>query len=270
MLFLVATPIGNLEDISLRAINTLKACDYILCEDTRHSLKLLQHYEIQKPLVSFHQFNEEGRKMRVLDDLQSGKQIALISDAGTPLISDPGFSLVKACQKVQVRVTSIPGASSCLMGLILSGFSSIPFQFVGFLPKKRGELERTLQELLEYEGTTVCYETAERIEETLNLLQELDPERNVAIARELTKRFETVVVGTAQELIEKHKKEPMRGEIVLVLEGQKSQPESIFSDEFLLHCVEDVAKSHSIKEAIILVAKQLNLPKRIVYAAVHK
>lgn len=267
MLFLVSTPIGNLQDFSLRAIETLKGCDYILCEDTRHSSKLLQHYEIQKPLVSFHQWNEDEKEQRVIDDLLAGKTIALISDAGTPLISDPGFTLVRACQKAKITVTCIPGACAVISGLVLSGFSTAPFQFVGFLPKKQGDLERAFDAILDYEGTTVCYETAERLEETLSLLQELDPERKVAVARELTKRFETVVVGTPKELLA----ESYKGEIVLLIEGKASHlQDSIFSNEFLQSCVNDVAQKHSLKEAILFVAKQLNLPKRVVYAAVHK
>lgn len=267
MLFLVSTPIGNLQDFSLRAIETLKGCDYILCEDTRHSSKLLNHYEIHKPLISFHQWNEDEKETRVIEDLLGGKTIALISDAGTPLISDPGFTLVKACQRAKVPVTCIPGACAVISGLVLSGFATAPFQFVGFLPKKRGDLERAFDNILDYEGTTVCYETAERLEETLTLLQEMDPERKIAVARELTKRFETVVVGTAKELLT----ETYKGEIVLVIEGKATQQQdSIFSSEFLQSCVQDVAQSHSLKEAILLVAKQLNLPKRVVYAAVHK
>ncbi len=270
MLFIVATPIGNLEDISLRALNILRSVDYILAEDTRHSQKLLTHYEIQKPLVSFHQHNEAEREARVLQDLREGKNIALISDAGTPLISDPGFMLVRACRNEGLDVTCLPGASCVLMALTLSGFEPTPFQFVGFLPKKHGELLEKLEELLEYPGTSITFESPERLEATLKALVELNPETNVAIARELTKRFENVRVGTAQELLDQQRKTPALGEIVLLIQGNKEASSTMFSNEILQSLVADVATSCSTKEAIGLVAKQLRLPKRTVYNAIHK
>jgi len=265
MLYLIATPIGNLSDISLRALEVLKRVDYILAEDTRHSLKLLTHYDIQKPLFSHHQHNEEAKVAKILDDLAAGKEIALISDAGTPLISDPGFVLVRACRERGLALTAIPGASSLLVAITLSGFEPTPFQFVGFLPKKP---EERLQELLEYPGTTICYESPERIEKTLSILCELDPECRVCISRELTKRFEEVVTGTSRELLQKC---PFQGEIVLLIEGKKAAAQdAIFSNELLKTLVADVARSCSTKEAIEQVAKQLKISKRTIYNAVHK
>ncbi len=270
MLYLVATPIGNLEDISFRALETLKRSDYILAEDTRHSLKLLQHYDIQKSLISFHQHNEQGREEKVLQDLEEGKEIALISDAGTPLISDPGFLLVKACRERALPVTAIPGASSLLVALSLSGLEPTPFQFVGFLPRKPGELKIRLEEFLDYAGTTICYESAERLEDSLKNLCELDPQCKVSVARELTKRFESVLTGTCEEILALQQKTPAIGEIVLLIEGHKQESEAIFSKELLSSLVADVATSCSTKEAIVKVAKQLKLPKRSVYNAVHQ
>jgi 16S rRNA (cytidine1402-2'-O)-methyltransferase len=266
MLYIIATPIGNLEDITLRALATLKICDYILCEDTRHSLKLLSHYDIHKPLVSYHQFNEKERLERIVSDLEEGKTIGLISDAGTPLISDPGFMLVAECQQRGLAVTTLPGASSPIVGLSLSGFSPTPFQFVGFLPKKKSELVEVLEELLEYPGTTIAFETAERIQATLSALCELEPTRKVAIARELTKRFETVHIGTPEAL----KSGDYKGEIVLLIEGAPQHNSPAFSKEFLQSSVEDLSKTLSTKDAITQISRLLRVPKKVVYAAVHK
>ncbi len=270
MLFLISTPIGNLADITLRALDTLKSVDYILAEDTRHSLKLLQHYEIQKSLVSFHQHNEEDRLQKVLQDLAEGKKIALISDAGTPLISDPGFLLVKAARQQGLAVTALPGACSIVVALTLSGFEPTPFQFVGFLPKKAGDLLKRLEELLDYKGTSICYESAERLEDTLKAVAELDPTCKVAIARELTKRFETIISGTACQLLEAQKKTPAIGELVLLIQGNKEEKETLFSKELLQTLVDDLSKKVSTKEAIALVASQLHIPKRTVYNAIHR
>ncbi|MCE5293274.1 MAG: 16S rRNA (cytidine(1402)-2'-O)-methyltransferase [Chlamydiales bacterium] len=271
MLYLVATPIGNLEDISFRALETLKRVDYILAEDTRHSLKLLSHYEIQKSLHSLHQHNEQQKLDKVLQDLANGKEIALISDAGTPLISDPGFPLVKACREQSIPVTAIPGASSVLVALSLSGFEPTPFQFVGFLPRKLGELTARLEAILAYEGTTICYESPERLTDTLTALAECNPDCNVAIARELTKRFESVISGTSQHMLAQQKATPALGEIVVLIEGCKASGESsIFSKELLQALVADVAQECSTKDAIVKVANQLNLPKRTVYNAIHQ
>lgn len=264
MLYLVATPIGNLEDISVRALEVLKRVDYILAEDTRHSQKLLNHYEIKKQLISFHQHNEKDREANVLQDLSDGKEIALISDAGTPLISDPGFMLVHSCREAGLPVTAIPGASSVLVALSLSGLEPTPFQFVGFLPRKPAQ---KLEELLDYPGTSICYESPERLHDTLKTLIELDPNRKIAVARELTKHFEEVRSGTAQELLDI----TALGEIVLLIEGSKeSESDSLFSKEFLQSLVADVAKNCSTKDAIAKVAKQLKLPKRTVYNAIHQ
>lgn len=270
MLYLIATPIGNLEDITLRALATLKECDYILAEDTRHSYTLLQHHGIDRPLVSFHQHNEKEREDKVLDDLRQGKKIALISDAGTPLISDPGFLLVKACRTHGLAVTALPGASSVLVALSLAGLEPTPFQFIGFLPRKRGELIERLEAILDYASTTIAYESAERLEETLKVLVELAPECTVAIARELTKKFEHIRQGTAQEVYALQKNEPARGEIVLLIHNKHEQESAaLFSKELLQSLVADAAKNCSTKEAITLVANQLKLPKRTVYNAVH-
>jgi 16S rRNA (cytidine1402-2'-O)-methyltransferase len=163
LLYIVATPIGNLRDIGLRALDLLKTCDYILCEDTRRSRILLRHYAIDLPLVSYHQFNEAKKLESIVADLEAGRSLALISDAGTPAISDPGHRLIVACRSRALPMTVIPGACALIAALVLSGFATDRFQFVGFLPKKSGQRKRLLTEMLSYEGTSICYETAPRL-----------------------------------------------------------------------------------------------------------
>lgn len=217
MLFLVATPIGNLEDITLRALNTLKSCDYILCEDTRHSGRLLKHFEITKPLKSFHKFNEAKREEMLISDLKSGMTVALISDAGTPCLSDPGSRLVARCVNEGIIVTPIPGACAAIAALIASGFPTDTFSFHGFLPKKQGQLTSRLKLILETPVTAICYESPHRIAKVLKILAELDPECPVVIARELTKKFEQFLRGTALTLLHSCTLKPPKGELVLLI-----------------------------------------------------
>lgn len=270
MLYLVATPIGNLADLSYRAVEVLRAADYILCEDTRHSKILLSHYQIAKPLKSYHQFNESSRQDEVIADLKAGKQIALISDAGTPGIADPGHRLVVRCKQEKLEISGLPGACAAILALILSGFSTERFQFIGFLPKKAGELRRSLEEALLYSGTTICYETPHRLIKTLGLLQELDAKRRFCCARELTKRFEETVEGTAGEILLHFQEHPLKGEIVLLIEGKSDAPVdlSLSPEEHvqLLQEEEDL----STQEAIKKVASLRKIPKRELYQQVHK
>lgn len=218
MLYLIATPIGNLADITLRALEVLRACDYILCEDTRCSVKLLSHYEIRKPLRSYHKFNEKSRCDEIIADLKAGKTIALMSDAGTPSISDPGEILVKRCHEEKIPVSGTPGACAAIMALTLSGFSTRQFQLVGFLPRKKGELTRTFQALLEFEGTSICYESPYRLVKALQLLASLGCVRKIAVVREMTKLYEECLQGSASELAEHFTKKPPKGEIVLLID----------------------------------------------------
>lgn len=265
MLYLVSTPIGNLADFTYRAVEILKKCDYILCEDTRHSRGLLEHYGIAAPLKSFHKFNESQEEDPVIADLKAGKMIALISDAGTPLISDPGEQIVARCRLEGVAVTALPGACAIVDALILSGMPSAPFQFIGFLPKKEKELQTVLSHALLYTGTTIAYETPHRIEETLSALLQLCPERKLSVARELTKLHEECLFGTAEELMEHFKKNPPRGEMVLLL----SPPAERISYEHLSlqELVEMLQKDLHLnkQEAIKMAAQMRHLPKREVY-----
>ncbi len=272
MLYIVSTPIGNLADITLRALDCLKECDYILCEDTRHSLKLLAHYQIHTPLFSFHPWNEAKQEEKVLADLQQGKKIALISDAGTPLIADPGYRLVKKCREEKLPYTALPGPCAVICALTLSGFATQPFQFVGFLPRKNSEVIQTLETLFSYPGTSICYESPERIRSTLQHICQIDPSRQILLARELTKRFETILCGTAEQVLQQEKETPALGEIVLLIEGQiLPMTEQLFSQEFLCACVEEVMRTQdcSKKTAIALVSQQLHVPKNVIYNAAH-
>ncbi len=246
-------------------MNVLNTCDYILCEDTRHSRTLLQHYEIQIPLKSFHKFNQTQKEELVIEDLKAGKTLALISDAGTPLISDPGYELVVRCRQENLPVSAIPGACALIQALTLSGFPSIPFQFIGFLPKKNQELHSLLSEILRYPGTTVTYETPHRIEATLNLLHSLAPTRPLCLARELTKHYEECVVGTPQELLEKFQKHPPRGEMVLLISPNTESP--LYEGLPLEELVEKLCQEFHLtkQEAIKQAAKLRGLSKREVY-----
>lgn len=269
MLYLVATPIGNLSDLSLRAIETLKACDYILCEDTRHSSILLQHYQIHKPLQSFHKFNEAKRESAILSDLKKGLNIALISDAGTPGIADPGADLVTLCRSEGIPVTAIPGPCAAIMALSISGLSTERFQFVGFLPKKESELKELLLEILIFPGTSICYEAPHRIAETMQMLAMLAPERRVVIARELTKTYEEVLSGKAEELLGLVQTTPPRGEIVLLIEKGTHEPWKEWSIEEHVGYLQ--SQYHmALSEALKLVAELRHIPKKDVYKIVHR
>lgn len=217
MLYLIATPIGNLADITFRAVQTLAVCDYVLCEDTRRSRILLSHYELQKPLKSYHKFKEAQMEERVIADLRRGLKLALLSDAGTPTISDPGQRLVARCRREGLCVTALPGSCAAVMALSLSGFDTAPFQFVGFLPAKKTACERALATCLQYEGTSIIYETPHRIAKVLQRLAALDPKRPLCIARELTKKFEECLFGDAGELLAHFQAHPPRGEMVLLI-----------------------------------------------------
>ncbi len=213
-LFIVATPIGNLEDITLRAIRTLKECDVILCEDTRRAKILLKHYGIEKPLVSYFEGNEEKRIPEVLEMLREGKNIALISDAGTPLISDPGYKLVRRCREEGFDVIPIPGPSAVISALSVSGLETDRFAFIGFPPKKKGKRLKLLESLKDFEGSLVFYVSPYKVKEFLKELLEVFGDRHICICREMTKMFEEYVYGKISEVMEKVKE---KGEFVIVV-----------------------------------------------------
>lgn len=266
MLYLVATPIGNLADITLRAIETLKLVDYILCEDTRHSKPLLAHYAISTPLKSYHKFNLKEKEGDILTDLRAGKKIALISDAGTPAICDPGEELVAACVQAHIPVQAIPGPCAVIAALISSGFATNPFQFRGFLPRKANELKQELHAILNYAGTSICYESAQRLQEVLNLLQEIAPARQIAVARELTKKFEELIRGSSEEILHHFSSHTLKGEIVLLIEEGKDEWVDFLALTPVEH-VEYLERTYQLTrtEALKLAAKQRGVSKREIY-----
>jgi len=217
MLYLVPTPIGNLGDITLRAIEALKGADVIACEDTRHSLRLLNHLEIRKPLVSYHEHNEARRTAELIERLREGATVAVITDAGMPGISDPGHRLLRACMAEGLAYTVLPGASAVLTGLIGSGFPAESFYFGGFLPVKSGQREREITRAAGRSETSVFFESPHRVQRTLEACARLCPERMVCVARELTKQFEEYRLGTGAELAAHYAAHPPKGEIVFLV-----------------------------------------------------
>lgn len=218
-LYLVATPIGNLEDITLRALRVLKECDVVAAEDTRHSGQLLKHFGISKPMLSYFQFNEAKRSEEIIERLRRGEKIALITDAGSPGISDPGERVVKAALTAGFRVEAIPGPCALVAAVTASGLPTDEFHFLGFLPHKSGQRRKELEKLKNVPGTWVLYESPYRIEKLLTELNEIYPERLVVLARELTKKFEEFLRGTPKELLDILKKRSLKGEFVVLISG---------------------------------------------------
>jgi 16S rRNA (cytidine1402-2'-O)-methyltransferase len=227
----------------------------------------MRRHEIRTPLKSFHRFNEVSREESIIEDLKAGRRIGVISDAGTPGIADPGEKLVRRCIAEKIAVTAIPGACAAITALICSGFTTLPFQCVGFLPRQEGELQQLLLDLLQYRGTSLCYESPRRLIGVLQILQKLCPKRPLAFARELTKKFEEVCYGIAQELIDEWQDREIKGEVVLIISG-KTEKDSLSWE--LLSPVEHVAwleENYQIsrKEAIKLAAELRGVPKRELY-----
>ena len=221
-LYVVSTPIGNLNDISPRAIEVLKSVSVILCEDTRTFGKLAGHFSIKTKLLSYHDHNEIKRSEEIIALLESGQSIALVSDAGTPTISDPGYRVINACHGHNISVSPIPGPSAIIAALSCSGFETHKFNFGGFLPVKDGKRRTALTEALEFESTSVFYESPYRILKSLKALKELEPGREIVVARELTKKFEEILRGTAEEIYETlSSRSSIKGEFVLLVRGSE-------------------------------------------------
>jgi 16S rRNA (cytidine1402-2'-O)-methyltransferase len=222
-LYLVATPIGNLEDITLRALRTLKECDVVAAEDTRRTGQLLKHFGISKPMLSYFQFNEAKRSEEIIERLQRGEKIALVTDAGSPGISDPGERVVQAARVAGLRVESVPGPCALVAALTASGLPTEEFHFIGFLPHKSGQRRKQLEALQSFAGTLVLYESPYRIEKLLTELVEVFPDRQVVLARELTKKFEEFLRGTPAQLLELAKKRSLKGEFVVLVGASDQQ-----------------------------------------------
>jgi 16S rRNA (cytidine1402-2'-O)-methyltransferase len=219
-LYLVATPIGNLEDITLRALRVLRECDVVAAEDTRHSGQLLKHFDIAKPLLSYFQFNEAKRSEEIIERLRRGEKIALVTDAGSPGISDPGERVVKAAIAAGFRVEAVPGSCALVAALTSSGLPTDEFHFIGFLPHKSGQRKNKLESLKFIPGTLVFYESPFRIGKLLGELNEVFPERDVVLARELTKKFEEFLRGKPAALLEIAKQRSLKGEFVVLVAGE--------------------------------------------------
>ena len=268
-IYIVATPIGNLADISLRALNILKLVDLILCEDTRVSGNLLSHYNIKKPLLSYNDHNASDRRPEIWAALENGKRIALISDAGTPLISDPGYKLVREALDRDFFVTAIPGASSVLSALCLSGLPSDRFLFAGFLPTKTEALKKHLGKFATVPATLIFFESARRLDATLEAMINVFSDRPAAIVREITKLYEESRRGSLSELLEQIQKTgTLKGEIVIVV-APPQETENIVSQ----HIEEQLSlllASHSVKEAASILAEQTGKPRKEIYALALK
>lgn len=261
-LYIVATPIGNLRDITLRALDVLKLADAVLCEDTRVSGKLMSHFGIKSELISYHDHNGEFRRPQILRMLAEGKRLALISDAGTPLISDPGYKLVKEVQETGHYVSVLPGPSSVLAALCLSGLPTDAFYFTGFLPAKQQALRERLQELSDIDATLVLFESAKRLDETCAAMLEILGNRDVAIVRELTKMYEEARKATLKEHIAHYAEHGLpKGEVVMVV--AQSQEEKAAPD---LHgLLATLLESHSVKEAASIAAEQTGVSRKEAY-----
>ncbi len=266
-LYLVATPIGNLEDITLRALRVLKEADLIACEDTRQTQKLLNHYGIRKRLVSYHEHNEVTRAPELVIELEQGAKAALVSDAGTPLISDPGHRLVTLCLRHRIPVVPVPGPSALVAALAASGMPTQEFSFVGFLPARAGERRKSLLVLAAEPRTLVFYEAPHRLEETLQDALEVFGARPAVIAREVTKLHEEFLRGTLQELLEQISRRPPRGEITLLIAPSTGQPAPAPRQVPLAQRVDEIMREGKLdhKAALKQAARERGLAKRQAY-----
>ncbi|MCI8713348.1 MAG: 16S rRNA (cytidine(1402)-2'-O)-methyltransferase [Ruminococcus sp.] len=271
-LYLCATPIGNLEDMTLRAIRTLREVDLIAAEDTRNSIKLLNHFEIRTPMTSYHEYNKYEKGRMLVDRMSAGENVALVTDAGTPGISDPGEELVKMCYEAGIEVTSLPGASACVTALTLSGMATRRFAFEAFLPSDKKERADVLDELSRETRTMVLYEAPHRLVRTLELLAgHLGEERRVSVCRELTKRHETVFRSTLGDALSYYKENGPKGECVLVIEGRsreqaRSEERARWEDMPVgEHMEVYLSQGMDKKEAMKKVAKDRGVAKREIY-----
>lgn len=272
-LYLCATPIGNLDDITLRVLNTLKEVDLIAAEDTRHSIKLLNHFEIKTPMTSYHEYNKIEKAEILIRKMQEGTNIALITDAGTPGISDPGEDLVRMCYEAGIEVTSLPGPAACVTALTLSGLATRRFAFEAFLPSDKKERQSVLSELVNETRTIILYEAPHRLLKTLKELLDTLGNRKMTLCRELTKKHETAFASTIEDILKFYETQEPKGECVLVIEGKsrqelleeaRAQFEEMTIEE---HMERYLAQGMDKKEAMKAVAKDRGVSKRDIYQA---
>ncbi len=262
-LYIVSTPIGNLEDITLRALRTLKEVDVIAAEDTRHSRKLLNHYGITKPMISYWSEKEKVRSEEIIEKLRSGLSVSIISDAGTPGISDPGAVLIKRAVEEGIDVIPIPGPSAAITALSVSGLSTEEFTFVGFLPPKAAQRQKRLNELALEPRTLIFYEAPHRIFETLKDMEEIFGQRQAALAKEITKMHEEILRGTISEIVDMLETRTIAGEYVIIVEGKSKEAVSI--DEALEEVKSLMKRGKGRKEAVKIVAEGYGLSKKELY-----
>lgn len=269
-LYLVATPIGNLGDVTLRALETLAAADTIYCEDTRVTVRLLERYGMKVPLKPLHDHNETALVPGIVAEIEAGRAIALVSDAGTPLISDPGFRLVRGCSEAGIHITSLPGASAVLTALQLSGLATDSFRFAGFLPSGDGERGRALDELMDATHTIIVYESPHRLRDALADITARDPARPVAVARELTKLHEEMIRGPAASVHDTLSgREAIKGECVIVIAGRAPQEQAL-DDGQIARIIADAAAALPAGKAAQQVAKLTGLPRDEAFARILK
>jgi len=272
-LYVVPTPIGNLEDITIRALHTLKSVQLIAAEDTRNTKKLLDHFEIETSMLSYHEHNKRAREEQLVERLQKGESIAVVSDAGMPAVSDPGFEIVQAAIENDLDVVVLPGANAALCALVGSGLETSEFYFYGFLPRKKKEKTTELERLKTIPATLLFYESPYRVKDTLKELEETLGNRQATLARELTKRFEEYTRGSLHEIHEQVTAHPVKGECCIVVEGGSEEDQetiwwgSLSVMEHVTHYIEQ--DSMTSKQAIKQTAVDRNMPKREVYEVYH-
>lgn len=268
-LYVCPTPIGNLKDITLRVLETLEQADVIAAEDTRHTIKLLNHYDIKKKLISYHEHNTAKMQPILLEMLKSGTTIALVSDAGMPGISDPGSDIISACIKENINVEVLPGANAAITALVASGINTEAFTFIGFLPKKISQAKNLVETLIDEPRTLILYESPHRLVKILEILNNILGDRNIALARELTKIHEQILRLTLSEAITYYSSTNPRGEYVIIIEGAKKEKKAAISDAAIIKTVEEYKnKGFSTKDAVLKASQTLGLSRNAVYDSV--
>ncbi len=272
ILYIVPTPIGNLEDITMRALRILKEVEFILAEDTRNTGKLLHYFEIKKTMISYHEHNKLSREEQIIDKLSNGSDIALVSDAGMPGISDPGYEIIQAAIEADITIVVLPGASAAICALVGSGLPTDHFYFYGFLPRKNKERKQALSYLQQLETTFILYESPHRLKDTLMDLRDTLGNCKISIARELTKKFEEFIRGDLEEIAQWASDQTFKGELCLVIEGKKVDKVNWWEELSIEEHITLVMKENEVssKEAIKQVAKDRDLPKREVYQIYHR
>jgi 16S rRNA (cytidine1402-2'-O)-methyltransferase len=272
-LFLVGTPIGNLADITYRAVETLKSVDMIACEDTRVTSKLCHHYDIQPPLKSYHDHNKEQQTSVLIEQLTNGSDIALVSDAGLPLISDPGYELVVAAREAGIRVETIPGPNAGLTALMASGLSSFTYTFLGFLPRKEKEKLQVLEKRMYQDSTLIIYESPHRVKDTLKAIAKIDEQRQVTLGRELTKKFEQIETQSVLQLLTavNESQIPLKGEFVILIEGATAVEDTSWFENMTIeeHVTSYIEQDMKPKAAIKSVAEDRKMKTSEVYNIYH-